>query len=57
MGHDDQGDLKAALREGGIPALDAAIDQGLRIKPARHDFRIGAGGAPAVSRHMSVTGG
>ena len=55
LGHDDQVDLKAALREGGLAGLDAAIDRGLRIKPARHDFRIG--GAPAVSRHMSVTGG
>ncbi len=57
LGHDDQVDLKAALREGGLPALDTAIDQGLRIKPARHDFRIDAGAAPAVARHMSVTGG
>ncbi|MBB4153067.1 cyclic pyranopterin phosphate synthase [Sphingomonas jinjuensis] len=57
LGHDDQVDLKAALRTGGVPALDAAIDEGLRIKPARHDFRIEAGAAPAVARHMSVTGG
>lgn len=57
LGHDDHIDLKAALRDGGLPALDAAIDRGLGIKPARHDFRIGAGAAPAVSRHMSVTGG
>ncbi len=57
LGHDDQVDLKAALREGGLPALDAAIDIGLGNKPARHDFRIEAGGAPAVARHMSVTGG
>lgn len=57
LGHDDQVDLKAALRAGGVPALDAAIDGGLAIKPARHDFRIARGSAPAVSRHMSVTGG
>ena len=57
LGHDDQVDLKAALREGGIAALDAAIDHALAIKPARHDFRIAAGSAPAVARHMSVTGG
>lgn len=56
LGHDDQVDLKAALRDGGVPALDAAIDRGLAIKPARHDFRINAA-APAVARHMSVTGG
>jgi len=57
LGHDDQVDLKAALRDGGIPALDAAIDHALLIKPKRHDFRIGVGEAPAVGRHMSVTGG
>ncbi|MWC44333.1 GTP 3',8-cyclase MoaA [Sphingomonas carotinifaciens] len=57
LGHEDQVDLKAALRAGGLPALDAAIDAGLAIKPARHDFRIESGAAPAVSRHMSVTGG
>ncbi|WP_267380390.1 MULTISPECIES: GTP 3',8-cyclase MoaA [unclassified Sphingomonas] len=57
LGHDDQVDLKAALRTGGLAALDAAIDHGLGIKPLAHDFRIEAGGAPAVARHMSVTGG
>lgn len=57
LGHDENADLKSAIREGGIPALDTAIDEALAIKPARHDFRIGAGAAPAVARHMSVTGG
>lgn len=57
LGHDDQVDLKAALRGGGLAGLDAAIDHALLIKPRRHDFRIGAGEAPAVGRHMSVTGG
>jgi len=57
LGQDDQVDLKAALRDGGVAGLDAAIDHGLAIKPARHDFRIGKGGGPAVARHMSVTGG
>ena len=57
LGHDDQVDLKAALRDGGIAGLDAAIAAALAIKPARHDFRIARGAAPAVSRHMSVTGG
>jgi cyclic pyranopterin phosphate synthase len=31
------------------------LDQLLAGKPRRHDFRIG--GAPAVQRHMSMTGG
>jgi cyclic pyranopterin phosphate synthase len=57
LGHDDQVDLKSALRGGGMTGLDAAIDEALAIKPARHDFRIAAGAAPAVGRHMSVTGG
>jgi cyclic pyranopterin phosphate synthase len=57
LGHDDQVDLKTALRSGGMAGLDAAIDEALAIKPARHDFRIAAGAAPAVGRHMSVTGG
>lgn len=57
LGHDDQVDLKAALRKHGAAGLDAAIDEALAIKPARHDFRIATGAAPAVGRHMSVTGG
>lgn len=57
LGHDDQVDLKQALREGGVSALDAAIDLGLARKPARHDFQIATGASPAVARHMSVTGG
>ena len=57
LGHDDQVDLKAALREGGTAGLDAAIDAGLFAKPKAHDFRIGQGEGPAVARHMSVTGG
>ncbi len=57
LGHDEHSDLKAAIRSGGIAALDEAIDAALTIKPARHDFRIARGAAPAVGRHMSVTGG
>ena len=57
LGHDDQVDLKAAVRGGGVEALDAAIDLALAGKPKHHDFRIGAGDGPAVARHMSVTGG
>lgn len=56
LGQDDEVDLKAAIRAGGIRALDAAIDHALARKPARHDFDIAAT-APAVARHMSVTGG
>ncbi len=57
LGHDEGVDLKAALRADGPTGLDQAIDGALAIKPARHDFRIAAGAAPATRRHMSVTGG
>lgn len=57
LGHDEGVDLKAALRDHGPAGLDDAIDDALRRKPARHDFRIAAGAAPATRRHMSVTGG
>lgn len=58
LGHENHVDLKQALREGGRSALDTAIDEALRLKPERHHFRIaGRSALPAVSRHMSVTGG
>ena len=58
LGHADDVDLKEALRGGGRAALDAAIDEALFRKPERHHFEIaGRGAAPAVARHMSVTGG
>lgn len=57
LGHDDAVDLRAALHDGGVEAVDASIDRALALKPARHDFRIAPGSAPAVARHMSVTGG
>ena len=56
LGHDDQVDLKAILRGEGVGGLDAALDAAMLTKPARHDFDISAT-APAVARHMSVTGG
>lgn len=57
LGHDDQVDLKTAIRSGGLAAVDDAIDAALAAKPARHAFDVAPGAAPAVSRHMSVTGG
>ncbi|WP_019832414.1 GTP 3',8-cyclase MoaA [Sphingomonas sp. PR090111-T3T-6A] len=58
LGHEDHVDLKQALREGGRAALDAAIDEALAHKPQRHHFQIaGRNAAPAVDRHMNVTGG
>ncbi|MGK6357065.1 GTP 3',8-cyclase MoaA [Sphingomonas sp. DT-207] len=57
LGHEDAVDLRAAIRSGGLTAVDALLDDAMRAKPERHDFRIEAGAAPAVARHMSVTGG
>ncbi|BAV64225.1 molybdenum cofactor biosynthesis protein A [Sphingobium cloacae] len=58
LGHEDHVDFRAALREGGLAAVHPLIDRALRLKPARHDFRIGIGApAAAIHRHMSVTGG
>ncbi|HTG39347.1 GTP 3',8-cyclase MoaA [Sphingomonas sp.] len=57
LGHDDSVDLKAAIRSGGLNAVDAAIDAAMASKPLSHDFAIAPGSAPAHARHMSVTGG
>lgn len=57
LGQDDHVDLRAALREGGIAAVDPLIDAALAGKPRAHDFVIGRESGPAVARHMSATGG
>ena len=58
LGGEGQVDLRAALRSGEAGALDAALDRAMLLKPERHAFRIDAAGqAPALARHMSVTGG
>ncbi len=59
LGHDDYIDLRAAQRgPGPEAALSAALDRAMLTKPERHGFQIKTpGAAPAVSRHMSVTGG
>lgn len=59
LGGNEQVDLRAALRSD-LPteALQEALDTAMRIKPARHNFAIDAHGqAPALARHMSMTGG
>jgi len=55
LGHDQKVELRDALRFGGTDAVHELLDRLLAGKPRRHEFRIG--GAPAVARHMSVTGG
>jgi cyclic pyranopterin phosphate synthase len=58
LGQDDATDLRAVLRAGGSDAdLVDAIRLGIDSKPKGHDFRIVAGDAPALARHMSTTGG
>ena len=58
LGGEGQVDLRAALRSGETGALDAALDRAMLLKPERHAFAIDhKGQAPALARHMSVTGG
>ncbi|MEQ1498279.1 MAG: GTP 3',8-cyclase MoaA [Novosphingobium sp.] len=59
LGGTEQVDLRAALRSDDCEAaLAAALDMAMRIKPERHNFEIrNAGAAPALARHMSMTGG
>lgn len=54
LGHEDNVDLRAALRSGDPDAVDAAVDLALGRKPRRHEFDLST---PATERHMSVTGG
>ena len=59
LGQDDAADLRAPLRASdNDEALIAAIQEGISRKPEGHDFIIDRSHtAPAVARHMSVTGG
>lgn len=56
LGHAEKVDLRELLRNGAPGEVDAALDRLLAVKPARHAFDIAAA-EPALSRHMSVTGG
>jgi cyclic pyranopterin phosphate synthase len=60
LGQDDSTDLRAPLRRPGATDDDVreAILEAISRKPKGHDFMIERRGeGPAVSRHMSVTGG
>jgi cyclic pyranopterin phosphate synthase len=59
LGQDDSADLRAVLRGPNPDAsLPDAIREAIARKPKGHDFVIARGTtAPAVQRHMSVTGG
>jgi cyclic pyranopterin phosphate synthase len=59
LGQEDAADLRTPLRASPDDALlSAAIDEAISRKPKGHDFVIDRRTRrPAVSRHMSVTGG
>lgn len=59
LGQDDSMDFRRPLRDGGgDDALMAAMDEAIGRKPEGHDFVIDRRQqAPAVTRHMSLTGG
>jgi cyclic pyranopterin phosphate synthase len=58
LGQEDAADLRAPLRESADDALlHAALEGAIARKPKGHDFLIDREKAPAVSRHMSMTGG
>jgi cyclic pyranopterin phosphate synthase len=59
LGQEDAADLRAPLRASeGDELLDRAIDEAITRKPKGHDFIIDREHErPAVSRHMSLTGG
>jgi cyclic pyranopterin phosphate synthase len=58
LGQNDMVDLRQVLRADGPEALDAALDRAMQLKPRGHDFVLDRDHAgPALSRHMSVTGG
>ncbi len=58
LGQEDAADLRKPLRASDDDnLLDAAIDEAIGRKPKGHDFIIDRDSAPAVGRHMSMTGG
>jgi cyclic pyranopterin phosphate synthase len=59
LGQDAAVDLRAPLRASpDDDLLHAAIDRAVAAKPKAHDFLLPErGAAPAVARHMSMTGG
>ena len=60
LGQSDAADLRGVVRAhpGDEAALDAALVEAIARKPKGHDFAIDRRGqAPALARHMSLTGG
>jgi cyclic pyranopterin phosphate synthase len=58
LGREDATDLRAVMRAGGDEAgLARAIRAAVAGKTKGHDFHIERGSTPALTRHMSQTGG
>ncbi|MEM7397447.1 MAG: GTP 3',8-cyclase MoaA [Pseudomonadota bacterium] len=58
LGQEDAADLRRPLRTSDSDdRLHAAIDEAIARKPKGHDFVIDRDAEPALSRHMSATGG
>lgn len=59
LGQEGSVDLREPLRAGADDRLlHAAMDRAMAAKPKSHDFRLPVrGAAPALARHMSMTGG
>jgi cyclic pyranopterin phosphate synthase len=58
LGQEDMVDLRQVLRGDSPDTLDAAMDRAMMLKPKGHDFVLDRDHTgPALSRHMSVTGG
>lgn len=56
LGHDQKVELRPLLRSGDMAGAGEALDALVAGKPERHRFDV-TREAPAVARHMSVTGG
>jgi cyclic pyranopterin phosphate synthase len=58
LGREDAADLRAVIRSGASDeGLVQAIRAAVEVKPQGHDFHIDRASPPAVTRHMSTTGG
>ena len=58
LGQEDSADLREPMRASDSDELlHAAINNAIARKPKGHDFVIDRDSAPAVTRHMSATGG
>lgn len=58
LGHNAHVDLRGAVRDEGIEAVDRLLQKALKLKPLRHEFNAQLdGSAEKLERHMNVTGG